>query len=155
MKRKQDDNVVVVTPIVPQPAAASIINTRSIPQLLAARQVGNPAVTPTKLSSVVAWNVHRLQNMIVAVGPGTPAATYMNHNNRDEDDASVFSSSSSSSSLHAMDEQDDEDSNEDMCQEEEEEKETSDSHHARRAHQQDAIDTVMEQVLMDYLHPYQ
>ena len=29
--------------------------------------------------------------------------------------------------------------------------ETSDSHHARRAHQQDAIDTVMEQVLMDYL----
>ncbi|CAJ1945630.1 unnamed protein product [Cylindrotheca closterium] len=81
---------------------------RSIPDLLAGRQTygkrgrfGKQMGIPHDLLSYrTAWNRSRLQNMILAVGPGTPAALVMGHGPLHAQ-ASVSTSSSSSSSAEA------------------------------------------------------
>jgi len=80
----------------------------TIPQLLASRQLRGAlphsriGVSQSKLSSAVAWNTSRMQNMILAVGPGTPAAASVSQSNQAE-------SSSSSSSSEEIQESDDSD----------------------------------------------
>ena len=88
----------------------------TIPELLASRQSGalrtiHPRDTSAKLSSAVAWNTCRMQNMILAVGPGTPAAASVAQNEHEE------SSSSSSSSSQDMEQEEhkfEEESDDDM-----------------------------------------
>jgi WD40 repeat protein len=71
----------------------------TIPDLLAERQLGTrmfrPSKTASTLSSAIAWNHNRLQNMILAVGPGTPAAALL------DADPSSPSSSSDNESEHS------------------------------------------------------
>lgn len=55
----------------------------TIPDILFARQqlgmgsFRNECVTPLRLASRIAWNPIRMQNMILSVGPGTPASVCM------------------------------------------------------------------------------
>ncbi|KAL3936106.1 MAG: hypothetical protein SGBAC_008506 [Bacillariaceae sp.] len=82
---------------------------RSIPDLVAARQTyGNRGrfgkqmgIPQDLLSYRTAWNRSRLQNMILAVGPGTPAALVMDHRPLHSQTSASCSLSSSSSSAES------------------------------------------------------
>lgn len=81
----------------------------TIPELLASRQLrGTPRHTTNtlNLSSAIAWNSCRMQNMILAVGPGTPASAAAVQNEE--------SSSTSSSEEEGDEEMKNEESDEEM-----------------------------------------
>ena len=104
----------------------------TIPELLACRQLkGVPRrprstdrVTASQLSSAIAWNTCRMQNMIVAVGPGTPAAIAARN--------IEGSSSSSSSSSEEQEEVDHDDDEEKAHEESDDQMEESDNANERR-----------------------
>jgi hypothetical protein len=99
----------------------------TIPDILFARQqlgmcsYKNTCVTTTRLASKIAWNPTRMQNMILSVGPGTPASVLMLR------ECSSYCSSSSSAAGHDEDGSDREhDHHDDSGSEEREEDEMDD-----------------------------
>lgn len=95
----------------------------TIPGLLAARELGGtysrpPLVSPSKLSSAVAWNSNRMNNMILAVGPGTPAAEASSRKNeQQQQDHESFSSSEDEDSMSQHHNAQDEDSENEAMEE--------------------------------------
>lgn len=132
----------------------------TIPGLLLERQLGVSGVShrafqTTQIASRVAWNTSRMNNIILAVGPGTPAAVASSSNrsnsNRQQQDSSSSSSEEEEDEDTTMNNNGDEEEDSDA----EMENEHEESHLFRRtlnlgAAEHGASDLV-ERIVLEYL----